>query len=82
MLIDEDLVRFTIKSEELFLVLVRQLAHISMCMLPTSSKPEFISCDSDEISVCWKLNTILLQWIVLSWLLIVIHLDARVMLFD
>ena len=82
MLIDEDLVRFTVKSEELFLVLVGQLAYISMCMLPMCSEQEFISCYSNEISVCWKLNTILLQWIVLSWLLIVIHLDARVMLFD
>ena len=60
MLIDENLVRFTVKSEELFLVLVRQLAHISMSMLPISSEPEFISCDSDKVSVCWKPNTILL----------------------
>ena len=60
MLINEDLIRFTVKPEELLLVLVRQLAHIGMCVLPMRTKPEFVSCDSDEICVRWELNTILL----------------------
>ena len=82
MLIDEDLIRFTIQPKELLLVLVRQLAHISMCVLSIRPEPEFVSCNPDEICVRREPNTVLLQWIVLSRLLVVVHLDARVMLFD
>ena len=53
-----------------------------MCMLPACPEQEFVSLNPYEICVRRELNAILLQWIVLSWLLIVVHLDARVMLFD
>ena len=82
MLVDEDLVGLAVQPEELFLVLVRQLADVSMCVFTIRPEPELVASHSNEVCVRREPYTVLLQWIVLPGLLIVVHLDARVVLFD
>ena len=85
MLVSQDLVLLTIKSEELFLVLVRNLADIDVSVLTAICKSQLsilAVLDWHKVSFGWIFNRILHKGVVLPWLLIVVHLDARVVLFD
>ena len=85
MLVSQDLVLLTIKSEELFLVLVRNLADIDVCMLTAIREAQLsilAVLNWHKISFGWIFDRILHEGVILPWLLIVVHLDARVVLFD
>ena len=84
-LVSQDLVLLTIKSEELFLVLVRNLADIDVCMLTAIREAQLsilAVLNWHKISFGWIFDRILHEGVVLPWLFVVVHLDARVVLFD
>lgn len=71
-----------VESKELFLVLVGDDAHIDVSMLPLAIKSEPASILTHQIGPCGELDVVVVQSVVLARLLIVVHLDLRMVLFD
>lgn len=84
MLLSQKLVVLSVQAKEFFLVLIRHRAYINVWPLSHIAEPQHTSRRRtvNQVGAGRILARIYLKCIILPRLLVVVHLDSRVMFFD